>query len=1318
MSLSSKRQPLCQAYFKLFGQRSSMPKHLLGQPAVSISVEHLLLKYLFVQESSVSYVNWPELLSIYNACWVYNDKDGSVEQKQLNYVPGLYKIFDEILVNAADNYVRDNSQTYIKVTINEKDGWISVENNGRGLPVEEHKEHQMYVPEMVFGHLLTSDNYDDSEKKVTGGRNGYGAKLTNIFSTKFEIECGDSERRKKYQQTWEENMRKKQKSKISAHLGESFTKITFWPDLSRFGMKKLDKDIVGLMCRRVVDVAGTTPAKCKVHLNGKRLDINSFKDYISLYTGTEDVQIVHEKCHERWEVAMTVSDGQFQQVSFVNNIATTKGGTHVVHVADQLVEAITHKVNKQNKGGMEVKPYHVRNYLWVFVNTQIENPSFDSQTKETMTLKQSKFGSSCAIPDKMINNVLKTGIVDMVLQWAKAKEEIDLGKTLKGGSSAPNKKTKRLLNIPKLEDANLAGSRDGRECTLILTEGDSAKSLAVAGLGVIGRDRYGVFPLRGKILNVRDATFAQTMGNAEIANITKIVGLEPRKEYHSTNGLRYGSIMVMTDQDYDGSHIKGLILNFVQHWWPSLFKLPGFMTEFVTPIVKVSRRSTTQQFFTMQEYEKWKEENNNGRGWHLKYYKGLGTSTMAEAKEYFSNINEHSLSFEYTGQNDDEAFDMAFNKKRADDRKEWINDADDEEFVDHSKDAVTYLDFINKELVQFAKYDVLRAIPSVVDGFKPVQRKIMWASFKRNLKSDTKVAQLAGYVSEHAAYHHGESSLQGAIVGLAQTFVGANNISLLVPSGQFGTRIQGGKDAASARYIYTRLEKVTRLIFHPSDDALLDFQVEEGQRIEPKWYIPVLPLVLVNGAEGIGTGWSTFLPNYHPRDIIANLKRYLRCQPVQDMCPWYSGFKGSIVLSPDKVGYESVGVIEKRGPTTLEITELPIRKWTQDYKEGVLQPMLSTDGPGTGQIEDFKECHTEVAVHFIITVTEEQMKAHEYIGLEKSFKLRSSLSTNNMMFFDKDGKIKRYSDERHLIEEFAELRLEYYHKRKAHLVRVLRIEAEILAAKARFIQEVIDEKLKVKNRKKDALIEDLRKRGFKTLREITEGEDVASDGSTGKWEYLLGMPIWSLTAERVAHLLAQLKDKQAELHKLECTAPEELWESDLNEILKELGALEARSRAAAAEEKAAQKRAALSSTQSSKKAKTAASSTPLPTPALPPGQLSTTALAEMQERQLKLTLTELPGLFNDMVPKKPPPPPGLEKLTKSAANTAAGGKGDEADEGEEAVKPRAKAKAFFEKKAKVAAAAKTKGKAAKGKGRGGRGAKAKAVKGVRGRGRK
>ena len=407
-----------------------------------------------------------------DSLWIYNEKEQAVSLRDVHFVPGLYKIFDEILVNAADNFQRDPSQTYIKVVIDDKAGSVSVENDGRSLPVEVHQEMNIYVPEMVFGHLLTSDNYDDGEKKTTGGRNGYGAKLTNIFSTKFEVECADSERKKKYQQTWEGNMKTVGKPKITSHAGKGFTKITFWPDLARFGMKKLDKDIVGIMTRRCLDIAGTTPRSFKVHLNGKELPVKDFKEYVELYAGGDDgTMIVHEQCSDRWEVAMAVSEGQFQQVSFVNSIATLKGGTHVAHVADQLVEAISKKVNAKNRGGMEIKPYHIRNYLWLFVNCKVENPSFDSQTKETMTLKQAKFGSKCELSEAFVNKVVtKTGIVDMILQWAKAKQEIDLGKTMKASTAPGGKKAKRLLDIPKLEDANLAGGREGKDCTLILTE--------------------------------------------------------------------------------------------------------------------------------------------------------------------------------------------------------------------------------------------------------------------------------------------------------------------------------------------------------------------------------------------------------------------------------------------------------------------------------------------------------------------------------------------------------------------------------------------------------------------------------------------------------------------------------------------------------------------------------------------------------------------------------------------------------------------------------------------------------------------------------
>jgi len=1120
--------------------------------------------------------------------WVWDDEKKTMVQREIRFVPGLYKIFDEILVNSADNFQRDpENMTYLKVSINEKDGWISVENNGMTLPVDIHKEHKMYVPEMVFGHLLTSDNYDDDEQKVTGGRNGYGAKLTNIFSIKFSIECGDHARGTKYEQTWEENMGKKNKPRITKYSGKNYTKVTFYPDLKRFGMSCLEKDIVSLMQKRVMDAAGSTSKKCKVYLNDIPCAVKEFKDYVDLFFDSPDHPRVYEKCGDRWEYVIAVSEGQFSQVSFANSISTIKGGTHVMHVADQFVEAIQKKANAKNKGGMDIKPFHVRSHLWVFVNCLVVNPTFDSQTKETLTLKPGKFGSKCEVSDAAIKKVLNLGIVDTVLQWAKAKESIDMKKKMKTGS-----RSLRLLGIPKLEDANLAGGKGSEECTLILTEGDSAKALAVAGLSIVGRDKYGVFPLRGKPLNVRDANFQQTMNNAEIQNIIKIVGLDPKREYDSLKSLRYGHVMIMADQDYDGSHIKGLLINMFQHWWPSLFKMNGFLQEFVTPIVKVTKGQQVNQFFSLGEYEKWREATNGGRGWTTKYYKGLGTSTAQEAKEYFRNIEKHRLQFRYLNDRDSEAIDLAFNKKRADDRKDWINGHREGDVVDHSRASVGYAEFVNKELVCFSKYDVMRSIPCMVDGFKPGQRKVLFGCIKRNLKSDVKVAQLAGYIAEHSAYHHGEVSLQGTIVGMAQDFVGSNNITLLAPSGQFGTRLQGGKDAASARYIYTRLNRIARLVFHPDDDALLDFQSEEGQSIEPKWYIPVIPMVLVNGAEGIGTGWATSVPNYNPREIIKMLKNWIKTKSFKGrLVPWYKNFKGSILPKETAEGgesnsYEVDGIARKTDSNTIEITELPIRKWTQDYKDylsKLAQGDGSDDGNG-GKFEDLKEYHTENSVHFTLTGKAAQIKALEDEGFDKSLKLKGSLPASNLVLFDADGKVKKYGNEGDVLLDFAQLRLTYYQKRKDLMVDRLTKEREWLDAKVRFILMVIKGELVVGNRKRQELLAELKRRGFKSYQQIfskteaaaaesevpdaeeavTEGGASASSKPAGTeakqtksgYDYLLGMPLWSLTHEKVEELKRQMKDKQEELTALGNTSIQELWERDLDAILAELDAID------------------------------------------------------------------------------------------------------------------------------------------------------------------
>ena len=316
-------------------------------------------------------------------------------------------------------------------------------------------------------------------------------------------------------------------------------------------------------------------------------------------------------------------------------------------------------------------------------------------------------------------------------------------------------------------------------------------------------------------LNVREANHKQIMQNDEIKNVVDIMGLKFGVEYDEENvkTLRYGHLMIMADQDHDGSHIKGLVINFIHHFWPSLLNVKGFLQQFITPIVKVTKGKKARTFFTLPEYETWKEENNDAKGWTIKYYKGLGTSTSAEAKDYFSHLSVHEINFAKL--TDDETggdlVDMAFSKARVDDRKIWLNNLEEDTFLDYSKckeDGVKFSEFIDKELVLFSQADNARSIPHVFDGFKPSQRKVLFSCFKRKLKGEIKVAQLAGYVGEHSAYHHGEMSLTGTIIGMAQSFTGSNNINLLTPSGQFGTRRMGGKDSASPRYVFTKLEKV------------------------------------------------------------------------------------------------------------------------------------------------------------------------------------------------------------------------------------------------------------------------------------------------------------------------------------------------------------------------------------------------------------------------------------------------------------------------------------------------------------------------------
>jgi len=987
------------------------------------------------------------------------------------------------------------------------------------------QKEKIYIPELIFGHLLTSSNYNDNEQKVTGGRNGFGAKLCNVFSTEFTIETQDSRQKKRYKQTWTDNMSKMGKAKITEAKGEDYTKVTFKPDYAKFGMDGMDDDFEALVKRRVYDLAGTT--KVAVKLNGTRIPVRNFKKYMEMYvkgikkergeedttTSTDKIEIVTCNPDPRWEIGFAVSDGSFQQVSFVNSIATTSGGTHVNYIADQICNRLAEQVKKKNKNGATLKPAQIRNHIFLFINCLIVNPAFTSQTKEQLTTKPSQFGSKCVLDEDFYKKILKTEVMTNILHFAEKKADQMLKK------SDGNRRSR--MNNPKLTDANKAGTRDGHLCTLILTEGDSAKGLAMAGRAVVGPDLFGVFPLRGKLLNVRDASIDQISKNQEIQNIKNFLGLQHKKEYTDTRGLRYGHLMIMTDQDHDGSHIKGLLINFLQCQFPSLLKIPEFLIEFITPIVKVwkgdpKNPKESHSFFTMPEYEAWKVAHKHERGWEHKYYKGLGTSTTEDAQIYFRDLDKHLKEFDTMKDHEADLIDLAFSKKRADERKEWLRQFKPGTYLDHSVEKITYTDFVNKELILFSMADNIRSIPSVVDGLKPGQRKVLYTCFKRNLRKDIKVVELAGHVSGMTAYQHGDMSLQQTIVGLAQTFVGSNNINVLEPSGNFGSRLQGGADCASARYIYTRLSPFARRIFHPADEPLLTYNEDDGRQIEPEVYVPVVPMILINGADGIGTGWSSSIPNYNPEDVVENLKRMMDGEPLKPMQPWFRGFTGEVTaLGPDRFKFS--GIIKQTGDNEVEITELPIRMWTQDFKDRLEEIIKAEKVPSF--IKDYKDYNTHTKVHFIIQMDEKHMKAALEEGLEEKFKLTKIISTTNLVAFDPEGRITKYNSVEDILKEFYQVRIKYYEKRKQYQLSELQKELDKLTNQARFVQMIIDGKLVISKKKKADLIAELKEKGFKPIPKgveaakagedepLAEDEEDSEDAevSSDAYDYLLGV---------------------------------------------------------------------------------------------------------------------------------------------------------------------------------------------------------------------
>ena len=1091
--------------------------------------------------------------------WVHDNTTDKIVLKNIEYVPGLYKLFDEGIVNCRDHVVRMiNSPVLdkkmvsdISVTVNE-DGTIIMENDGNGIDVAKHPEYGIWIPEMIFGHLRTSTNYDKTEKRIVGGKNGFGFKLVLIWSTYGKVETVDHRRGLMYVQEFKDNLDTICPPVITKTKSlKPYTRITFKPDYSRFGMSNgLTSDMFALLKKRTYDIAAVTDQsakKVKVHYNGDLAPIKNFQQYIDMYIGQKtggvgDGARVYEAQGERWEYAVALSPThEFTAVSFVNGICTFKGGKHVEYIIGQITRKLVAYIEKKKK--ITVNQNAIKEQLILFVRCDIENPAFDSQTKDFMNTPSTKFGSTCAVSDNFIEKVAKMGVMDVACSLMEAKQNKEVAKKTDGS------KTKSIRGIPNLIDANWSGTNKSKDCVLILCEGLSALSGIVSGLSSEDRNTIGIYPLKGKLLNVRGEAITKVAENKEITELKKILGLENEKEYATmedvASNLRYSKIMILCDQDTDGSHIKGLCINLFHSEWASLIRIPGFLSFMNTPILRAKKGSQVKVFYNEGEYQSWKDETDTN-GWTIKYFKGLGTSTSSEFKEYFAN--KKVVDFVYNGPESDDVIDKIFNKKRANDRKTWLENYNKDSFLDTSRKSVKYEEFINDEMIHFSTYDCARSIPNMIDGLKISLRKILFAAFKRKLTTEIKVAQFSGYVSEHSAYHHGEASLNGAIVNMAQTFVGSNNINLLEPNGQFGTRLHGGDDSASERYIFTLLNKMTRSIFPEADDAVLTYLDDDGTLVEPEYYVPIVPFALMNGISGIGTGFSCNVPSYNPQQIIDCLRARLKNHDYTDeFIPYYEGFKGIIRKVEDKK-YLVKGKYEKIGTDKIRITELPIGSWTMPYTsflEGLMDGSNKKGKKIPASIRDFTSVCTEVSIDFEVTfprgkLDELESKCDEITGIngiEKLLKLATTISSTNMHMFDADRKLHKYKSIEEIIDDFYKVRIDVYGKRKAYLIDILEKKLVKLSNKARYIQETLDSVIDLRRKKAQVVTGLLTERKFDLI--------------DGDYKYLIKMPMDSVTEENVASIMKDNENAVKELERLKKTSLEKMWLSELDTLEKE-----------------------------------------------------------------------------------------------------------------------------------------------------------------------
>jgi len=1066
----------------------------------------------------------------------------SIEPTKMKHNYGMFKTIEEILSNAIDNNWRsmkaNTPMSFIKIETNSETEEISISNDGAAIPIDlteyeytdpvtqEITANKLYPAELFFGYMLSGTNYDDTEERKTSGRNGMGAKATIIFSTYAKVEHVTDG--KKFVQIFEDNITKRSKPKITSSKSSNYTKITFKLDFDRFGYPGIDNDLINLIHKTAYDISMIT--NIPVYFNKTKISIPDLTKYAKLYMNTKDM--IHIKTKDCEVVLIDYTDdkynddfyeergkGDIASVSFVNGCYTKDGGIHVDVWKDAIISAFVRKFNAKKK--IKTTARDVYPYLGLFIRCELDKPSFDSQTKDKLNAPKPK---TVKISEEITDKMLKWKCINNLIEKLEMKSAHKL-------EVKEKKTTTRKVFGDKADDANNAGGVNSSKCILYITEGLSAKTFVISGRSAIkdGHDFIGAMALKGKFLNVRNASKTKILENTEVTLLKDILGLRIGVDYTKDSNfktLRYGKVNILTDADDDGIHIRGLILNFFYHMYPSLIERGGFIEALSTFVAVATKGKKREVFYSNPEYKSW-ETSNTDKGVSVKYYKGLGTSQAKDAKECF--LNPKNVVFSTDG-DEEEMMAIGFDENLSDDRKKWIcSENNNNPFIYEGNLSISK--FVDEQLIIYHRMCISRAIPSLVDGFKESQRKVFFGVVHKKLKKSMDLERLAGSVKETTGYHHGGTSLQEAIIKMAQGYVGSNNIPLLETDGQFGSRLRGGEDHAAPRYISTKLEKVAESIFSSMDEPILDYRMEDNISVEPTFFVPIIPMILVNGADGIGSGFSTKAPCYNPVDLIRWIKTWLKkredINKLDKLKPYYRGYTGEITLKGSK--WKSYGKLEKipNRKNWWRVTELPIGVWTVNFK--LFLEKLISEKKKKNTVMEFKEYNTENTVNFEFKCSNDFIPDMKNLNI-----LTKERGLTNMWFIDETGYPCKFETPEEVLHKFCPIRLKYYQKRKEYYISIWNTDLVKADNRYKFIQKVMKKEIDLY--KDDDELE-------KVLEQFEKVDD--------SHDYLLNIQMRSMTKKRLTSLEEEIESIKNNIEKMTNSKVEDIWIDDLKKFFTE-----------------------------------------------------------------------------------------------------------------------------------------------------------------------